>query len=59
MTLDLASLLKRITRRDAGAPKTAVVPVEADPLDRLARIVRVERAREAANPQGRFHHQAG
>lgn len=46
MTLNLATLIERVTRRDAAAAKPAEASV--DPFDRLARIVRVERAREDA-----------
>lgn len=48
MPLNLATLIQRITRRDAIALRPVPVQVPADPFDRLARIVRVERAREAA-----------
>jgi len=48
MTLNLATLIQRITRRDATTSRPHAVQVPADPFDRLARIVRVERAREAA-----------
>ena len=59
MTLNLVTLLKRITRQDATAKKPAVARVDADPFDRLARIVRVERAREAAMIRVPVHHHAG
>lgn len=48
MTLNIATLIQRITRREATSGKSDAARGPADPFDRLARIVRVERAREAA-----------
>ena len=57
MTLRFASLIDQIVRRNATTSRPAATP--ADPFERLARIVRAERAREAAVPRVPVMHQAG
>jgi hypothetical protein len=59
MTLNLATLIQRITGRDAVVTKAVAVPAAADPFDRLARIVRVERAREAVPVRVSMYRHAG
>jgi hypothetical protein len=59
MKITLASLIQQITRRTVAVPQRVAVQAPADPFDRLARIVRVERAREAAVLQAQAHHHAG
>jgi hypothetical protein len=59
MKLALASLIQQITRRSAAEPRRATLQAPSDPFDRLARIVRVERAREAAVLRTHAPHHAG
>lgn len=59
MKLTLATLIQLVARREAVASQPAAVQLRADPFERLDRIVRVERAREAVVLRALAHHHAG